>query len=125
MTAGVSVSARGVVGRTRADIAGRLVGAVPAIAVFGLVLVSWEVVLGALGVQQFLIPRPTTIAAAFADQWPILQRAVVYTGFEALAGLAVGCSLGLLAATATARWGSAREALLPVAVAANSIPIIA
>ena len=45
----------------------RLAGALPAIAVFIAVLVAWELVLGALGVQQFLVPRPSVIAAAFVD----------------------------------------------------------
>ena len=102
----------------------RIVDALPAIAVFVGVLVTWEVALGVLGIKQFLIPRPSVIAAALVDQWPILQRSVVYTGTEALGGLAVGTALGLLAAIATSRWAAARESLLPVAVAANSIPII-
>jgi NitT/TauT family transport system permease protein len=103
----------------------RLVDGLPALGVFLAVLVSWEVVLGALGIQQFLIPRPSVIAAALVDQWPILQRGVVYTATEALGGLAVGSGLGLLAAFATSRWSAARESLLPVAIAANAIPIIA
>ncbi len=112
---------RGVVGR----VAARVGDALPAIAVFVGVIAAWELVLGALGVQQFLLPPPSVIAAAFADQWSVLQRSVVYTGTEALVGLLVGSSLGLLAAVATSRWTAARESLLPVAVAANSIPIIA
>jgi NitT/TauT family transport system permease protein len=68
----------------------RLVEALPAIGVFVVVLGAWELVLAALGIQQFLIPRPSVIAAALVDQWPILQRGLVYTGSEALGGLAVG-----------------------------------
>jgi NitT/TauT family transport system permease protein len=122
----------GVVARTNRGLPGsgfsparRLVDSLPAIGVFVVVLGAWELVLAALGIQQFLIPRPSVIAAALLDQWPILQRGLVYTGTEALAGLAVGCTLGLLAALATSRWTAARESLLPVAIAANSIPIIA
>ena len=89
------------------------------------VLLAWEFLLGALGIAQFLLPRPTTILAAFADQWPVLQKGVLYTGFEALAGFVVGVTLGVVAAFATARWATAREALMPVAIAASSIPIIA
>src|SRR4051812_2724271 len=117
---------RSVAGRTRARVATdrvgrRLVDAIPALGVFLVVLLAWELVLGALGVQQFLVPRPSVIAAALVDQWPVLQRGVVYTATEALVGLAVGCGLGLAAALATSRWAAARESLLPVAIAANSI----
>ena len=101
------------------------VDALPAVAVFIAVLVAWETSLSLLGIQAFLFPRPSVIAAALADQWPVLQASVVYTATEALGGLAVGSALALLAAFAAARWAAARESLLPIAVAANSIPIIA
>jgi len=102
-----------------------MVDALPALVVFVGALVSWELVLQALGVQQFLLPRPTVIAAALVDQWPVLQRGVIYTATEALGGLALGAGLALVAALATSRWTAARESLMPIAVAANSIPIIA
>ena len=106
--------------------AARRVGDVapPAVAAV-LVLVGWEFGLAALGVQQFLLPRPTTILRSLGEEWDVLGRGVLYTGGEALAGFVVGCAAGILAAFATARWVVAREALMPVAIAANSIPIIA
>ena len=81
--------------------------ALPVIGVFLVVLVAWEVVLGALGIQQFLIPRPSVIAAALVDQWPILQRGVIYTATEALGVSSSERSLGLRAALATSRWTTA------------------
>ena len=42
-----------------------------------------------------------------------------------LGGLAIGATGGVLVALATARWTATREALLPFAIAANSMPIIA
>jgi NitT/TauT family transport system permease protein len=44
---------------------------------------------------------------------------------EALGGLVIGTVAGVAVAFATARWLTARAALLPLAVAANAIPIIA
>lgn len=55
---------------------------------------------------------------------PILQ-ASWFTLKEALGGLAMGGTGGILMALATARWTATREALLPFAIAANSMPIIA
>ena len=55
---------------------------------------------------------------------PIIQ-ASWFTLKEALGGLALGSSLGVLVALMTARWTATREALLPFAIAANSMPIIA
>lgn len=97
----------------------------PAIVVFVVVLVAWEVSLFALGVQSFLIPRPSVIAGSMVTEWPTLIKGVLFTGAEAVGGLIVGVSLGTLAGLATARWASARDLLLPVAIGASAIPIIA
>jgi NitT/TauT family transport system permease protein len=99
--------------------------ALPAIVVFGAVLVVWELGFLLLGVQSFLIPRPTVIAQSLAEEWGTLVKGVLFTGLEAVLGLLVGLVLGTAAGFATARWVSAREVLLPVAVGASTIPIIA
>jgi len=55
---------------------------------------------------------------------PILQ-ASWFTLKEALGGLFMGVTSGIVVALATVRWVAMREALLPFAIAANSMPIIA
>lgn len=97
----------------------------PPLGVLVVVLVAWEVGFTALDVKSFLIPRPSLIAAAIVAEWPTLSRGIVYTASEAFGGLAVGVSLGTLAGLATARWATARAALVPLATAASTIPIIA
>jgi NitT/TauT family transport system permease protein len=96
----------------------------PAI-LFVAVLGGLELVLTALGIGAFLIPRPSVVAASIVSEWPTLSRGIAYTGSEALGGLAAGLVLGTLAGLATARWRSARETLLPIAIGASTIPIIA
>jgi len=54
-----------------------------------------------------------------------LVQAGLFTLREALGGFAIGSAAGILMALATARWTTTREALLPFAIAANSMPIIA
>ena len=97
----------------------------PALIVFVAVLVAWELSLLVLGVQSFLIPRPSVIAASLADDWSTLAKGIAFTGAEAVGGLIVGVLLGTVCGIATARWASAREVLLPVAIGASTIPIIA
>jgi NitT/TauT family transport system permease protein len=97
----------------------------PAVAVFIGVLVLWELLVRALGIQQFLLPRPSAIAAAFAEHFDELVTVGRNTLVEAVGGLAIGASAALAVAFATARWATASRALLPLAIAANSIPIIA
>ena len=101
----------------------------PAVAVFVGGLVLWEVLVGLANLQSFIFPKPSAILAALQANWgegrfallPSAQATLV----EAVGGLAIGTVAGVVVAFATARWVSARAALLPLAVAANAIPIIA
>ena len=97
----------------------------PPVVVFVGVLGLWEGLFTVLGVKSFLIPRPSLIWGALLSEWPTLSRGILYTGSEALGGLAVGVTLGTVAGLATARWATARETLVPLASAASTIPIIA
>jgi NitT/TauT family transport system permease protein len=103
----------------------RLRGLVPVVAVFVIGLILWEVVLGVLGVKQFLLPRPSVIFSSLMTEWGTLIEGLRYTAIEAIGGLAIGSVLALGTALATARWGLARETLVPLAIALNSMPIIA
>ena len=97
----------------------------PAIIVFVAVLLVWEVGVTALDLQQFILPRPSAIATAFVTEWPTLQIAAGNTLYEALGGLAIGVTAGVLTAFAVSRWARVRDAILPIAIGASAIPIIA
>jgi NitT/TauT family transport system permease protein len=97
----------------------------PAIAVFVIVLVAWEVLVAAAKLQQFVLPRPSEIAAAFVEQWDVLRVAATNTLYEALGGLVIGVTGGVLTAFAVSRWARVREAVLPIAIGASAVPIIA
>lgn len=101
----------------------------PAIAVFVGVIVLWEVVVRSLEVRAFILPPPTAIGAALvenwgAGRWPLVDSALA-TLLEAVGGLVIGTAVGLGVAFLTTRWVGARDAVLPFAIAANAIPIIA
>ena len=117
----VGVTARGLRGLSAQSLREWL----PAVIVFVVVLIVWEVSLLAFGIQSFLIPRPSVIAASLVSEWSTLAKGIAFTGTEAVGGLIVGVALGTLSGLATARWATARELLLPVAIGASAIPIIA
>jgi NitT/TauT family transport system permease protein len=115
-------------GRTR-----RLRGAIghylPAVIVFVGGIGLWELLIRLLDVRAFILPAPSAIVAALvenwgAGRWPLYDAART-TLFEAVGGLAIGTVVGVLIAFVVARWANARDAVLPFAVAANAIPIIA
>jgi NitT/TauT family transport system permease protein len=97
----------------------------PAVAVFIGGIVLWELVVRIFNIERFLLPAPTAIAAAFADNADELIGAGMTTLFEAVGGFAIGLAAGLVVAFVTARFAFARSALMPFAIAANAIPIVA
>jgi NitT/TauT family transport system permease protein len=97
----------------------------PAIMVFLGGIGLWELAVRALDIQQFLLPAPSAIAGALFEGWADLLVAGRTTMIEAVGGFAIGMVAGLVVAFATARFALARGALMPFAIAANAIPIIA
>lgn len=102
----------------------RLRRALPALAVFVGFIAIWEVVVRAFDIQGFILPAPTAILAAFPEAWPELWPASIGTFSSALGGLAVGTTAAVIAAIGAARWPALREGAMPLAITANSTPII-
>jgi NitT/TauT family transport system permease protein len=98
---------------------------IPTVAILVLGLGLWEGLVAALNVQRFLLPPPSDIAQTFWDQRDALWSAGWYTFKEALGGFAIGCTAAILVALALARWRGLGVAVMPYAIAANAIPIIA
>ena len=98
---------------------------VPAAVVFGLGLVVWEVLVTVLHIENFLLPKPSVIAATFLVEAPVAFRASLFTMRNAVGGFALGCALGVGVALTTARWTAVSEGMMPLAIAINSTPIVA
>jgi NitT/TauT family transport system permease protein len=97
----------------------------PTVLVALLVLVAWELAVRLFNIRQFLLPRPTSILQALADQWPNLISKGLSTLRSAVGGFVLGTVTGIGVALITARWVTLRQAMLPFAIAANSVPIVA
>ena len=70
-----------------------------------------------VGGSRVTVMRGSNLTPILAASWFTLK--------EALGGMAMGTLAGIVVALATTRWSATREALLPFAIAANSMPIIA
>ena len=97
----------------------------PALTVFVGAIVVWELAVRGLEIQRFLLPPPTSIFGALVEEWPSLSAAGLRTLFEAAGGFVIGLVAGVVVALATARFTFARTTLMPFAVAANAVPIVA
>jgi NitT/TauT family transport system permease protein len=107
----------------------------PTIAVAVAVLLVWELVVRLFNIQQFLLPRPSAIWAELQHEFTLafdaaggrslLVESTLATLWEAVGGFVIGCGAGIVVALITARWTIINQAMMPLAIAANSVPIIA
>jgi NitT/TauT family transport system permease protein len=88
-------------------------------------IVGIELLINAFQIQQFLLPRPSVIATTFADIYPRMISIGWSTFQNAFWGFAIGCGAGILTGMVAARFTSFSQALLPLAIGINAVPIIA
>jgi NitT/TauT family transport system permease protein len=98
---------------------------VPAIVVFVAGIALWEGLVRGLDIQNFLLPAPSAILETLWTERETLFGAGWFTFKEALGGWLMGSSAAILTALVLARWKLLGVALMPYAIAANAIPIIA
>jgi NitT/TauT family transport system permease protein len=109
-----------------ASLLGRhIVDWLPAVLVLFASIGLWQGLVKGLHVKRFLLPAPSAIWTAFMDNQYALWHEGWFTLQEALGGFAIGCGLGILFAVVVARYSIVGSALMPYAIAANAIPIIA
>jgi NitT/TauT family transport system permease protein len=97
----------------------------PAVAVFLLGIAAWEGYTRLGDVEFFLLPPLSVILETIWNDASLLWGAGWFTFKEALGGFAIGSLLAVALALVLARWRSLSGAVMPYAIAANAIPIIA
>ncbi len=97
----------------------------PAVAVFVLGIAAWEGLVRGLAVERFLLPPLSDILRTLWENREAMWSAGWFTFKEALGGFVVGSALAVLTALVLARWRPLGRAIMPYAIAANAVPIIA
>lgn len=94
--------------------------------VFGvLFILCWEGLFWLITPDNFLIPRPSEIFSATINDREEIWEATKATGFIMVTGLIAGVILGVIASLLVTLFRTANESLTPLAIAINTIPIIA
>jgi NitT/TauT family transport system permease protein len=114
---------------TRANLGRMLRYYLPAVLVLVFGIAAWEGLTRLFSVRAFILPPPSAIGAAFVEnwsggRWPLAPSAAT-TLYEAVGGLVIGTVAGVAVAFGVSRWITLRDSLLPIAIAANAIPIVA
>jgi NitT/TauT family transport system permease protein len=108
-----------------ASATGWLRAAWPPLLTFLLAFGLWELAVRLFGIPLYLLPAPSQILATFLERPTFLLSIGLVTFGNALAGCVVGCTLGCLVAALCVRWPLVADGLVPLAVAASAVPIIA
>lgn len=98
--------------------------ALPPLVVFVVLIVAWQL-LGQAKALPGPLSTPISIRDALVEHTDILMRSAYATLIEALGGLFLGTTIGLVMAFAAARFIVARDILLPLAIGAAAIPLVA
>jgi NitT/TauT family transport system permease protein len=96
----------------------------PALVGVGL-LAFWELACRTWNVPVYLLPKPSDIAAKFADDWPTLLRALAVTLRVTLQAFVAAVVLGSLIAFAFVQSRLIEKSLFPYAVLLQVTPIVA
>jgi NitT/TauT family transport system permease protein len=97
----------------------------PALLILVAAIALWQGLVRGLHVQRFLLPAPSTIWTTFRENQHTLWSEGWFTFQEAAGGFFLGSGAAVLFALVVARWRPLGNALMPYAIAANAIPIIA
>jgi NitT/TauT family transport system permease protein len=103
----------------------RFLAAANAVAVFGALLLIWQVILWIFHVPPFMLPSPWAVAKAVVARFPSLLTSLAITAEESLGGLIASIAVGVLIALlfAQSRW--VRTMLYPYTILLQTVPILA
>lgn len=93
--------------------------------VFAATLLLWEWAVRFFEVKSFIAPAPSTVLQTLVSDFPLLMQNLGVTAFESIVGFIIGNVFGCAVAVAFVyrRWLD--QALFPLIVVINTIPLVA
>jgi len=96
----------------------------PVVAVLGFLLLWWQAVVQ-FDIKPFIAPSPVAVAEVLVQRFDMLMSNLLPTAIEAICGFALGNFAAISLATVFVWRKTAEEALFPIAVMVNTIPVVA
>jgi NitT/TauT family transport system permease protein len=96
----------------------------PIVAVIVFLLLWWQAV-EQFDIKPFIAPSPVAVAQVLSDRFGILMSNLMPTAIEAVLGFLLGNLAAVSLATAFVWRKTMEEALFPIAVMVNTIPVVA
>lgn len=90
-----------------------------------MLLVGWEAAVRRFGVPAYLLPAPSGVASTLVTRWPVIWPEALVTFGEMTGGLLIGAAFGIAAALLMARAPLIEQALGPILVVSQALPVFA
>lgn len=97
---------------------------VPVVGIVGFV-VLWYLVVTLFNVPAYIVPTPSAVFETLRDRSSLILTNLQPTLIETVAGFFIGNVIAILLAVLFVHWRAAERALMPVAIFARTIPIVA
>lgn len=109
----------------RSETAGRWLHAVVPITFVLFLVVVWEIAVRELGVSKVILPAPSVIGEALAQNWPVLLRSLAITFSVMIEAFLLAVLSGIGMSVIFARFRILEMAVFPLAVILQVTPMIA
>jgi len=90
-----------------------------------LFLFLWWLAVELFDIKPFIAPSPVAVATVLVDRFGMLMTNLAPTAIEAVCGFLLGNTAAIALATVFVYRKTAEEALFPIAVMVNTIPVVA
>lgn len=97
----------------------------PPLIVFILFVGGWELIVRLLGIEPYILPKPSDIATAVQQNWTNLMNSVWTTIVESIIGFTLSVVLGIAFAILLAFSKLIEKSIYPYAIILQTIPIVA
>lgn len=95
------------------------------LALFVLFLVVWELLITALEVPEYVLPKPSAIWASFEGEWDEMLHHGYLTATEAFLGFLIGNGVALVGAAFMSEFRIVERSVYPYILLLRSLPIVA
>lgn len=97
----------------------------PALVFIVILITGWELLTRVAEVPAYILPTPSAIALALAENYTLLLDHTMVTLTAVLGGLALAILIALTLAVVMDRWKLIKDALYPLLVISQAVPIFA
>jgi len=97
----------------------------PAFVFLTIMIAGWEIIIRVAGVPAYILPAPSAIALVLAENYALLLEHTRITLTAVLGGLVLAILVALTLAVVMDRWKLIKEALYPLLVISQAVPIFA